>query len=104
MIEKRVETNEPLETCLAIITSQPVLPDKNHTGCIIEEYGHAKLDVSGSLADFSRKASVPSLKESQFTIPVNPLPRTRCELRLTNNTPAKLHTSRKSHAISPILN
>ena len=94
MIEKRVETNESLETCLAIITSQPVLPDKNHTGCIIEEYGHAELDLSGSLADFFRKASVPSLEESQFTIPVNPLPRTRCELRLTNNTSAKLHTSR----------
>ena len=94
MIEKRVETNESLETRRVIITSRPVLPDENHPGCIIEEYGHAELDLSGSLTDLSRKASVPRLEESQFTIPVNPLPRTRCELRLTNNTSAKLHTSR----------
>lgn len=89
-----METNESLETCLVISTSQPVLPDENHPSCIIEEYGHAELDLSGSLTDLSRKASVPRLEESQFTIPVNPLPRTRCELRLTNNTSAKLHTSR----------
>ena len=94
MIEKRVETNKSLETCLVIITSQPVLPDKNHPSCKIEKYAHAELDLSSSLTDFSWKASVPSLEESQFTIPVNPLPRTRCELRLTNNTSAKLHTSR----------
>ena len=89
-----MKTNESLETCLVISTSQPVLPDENHPSCIIEEYGHAELDLSGSLTDLSRKASVPRLEESQFTIPVNPLPRTRCELRLTNNTSAKLHTSR----------
>lgn len=65
MIEKRVETNESLETCLAIITSQPVLPDKNHPSCKIEKYAHAELDLSSSLADFSWKASVPSLEESQ---------------------------------------
>lgn len=65
MIEKRVETNESLETCLAIITSQPVLPDENHPSCIIEEYAHAELDLSSSLAGFSRKASVPSLDEAQ---------------------------------------
>lgn len=65
MIEKRVETNESLETCLAIITSQPVLPDENHPGCKIEEYDHVELDLGSSLADFSWKASVPSLEEAQ---------------------------------------
>lgn len=28
-------------------------PDENRPGCKIEEYGHAKLDLSSSLADFS---------------------------------------------------
>lgn len=65
MIEKRVETNESLEACLAIITSQPVLPDENHTGCIIKEYTHAGLDLSSSLANFSKKASMSSLDWSQ---------------------------------------
>lgn len=65
MIEKRVETNESLETCLAIITSQPVLPDENRPSCIIEEYAHVELDPSSSLADFSWRASVPSLDEAQ---------------------------------------
>lgn len=60
-----METNESLETCLAIITSQPVLPDENRPSCIIEEYAHVELDLGSSLADFSRKASVPSLVESQ---------------------------------------
>lgn len=53
MIEKRVETNESLEACLAIITSQPVLPDENRPGCTIKEYAHAELDLSGGLADVS---------------------------------------------------
>lgn len=52
-----------------IIGSRPVecrlSPDENHPGCKIEEYGHAELDLSSSLADFSWKASVPSLEESQ---------------------------------------
>lgn len=52
-----------------IIGSQPVecrlLPDENHPGCKIEKYGHAVLDLSSSLADFSWKASVPSLEEAQ---------------------------------------
>lgn len=65
MIEKRVETNESLEACLAIITSQPVLPDENRSGCIIKEYTHAELDLSSSLANFSKKASVSSLDWSQ---------------------------------------
>lgn len=40
-----------------IIGSRPVkcrlLPDENHPGCIIEKYGHTKLGLSSSLADFS---------------------------------------------------
>ena len=52
-----------------IIGSRPVecrlSPDENHPGCRIEEYDHAELDLSSSLADFSWKASVPSLEESQ---------------------------------------
>lgn len=52
-----------------IIGSRPVecrlSPDENHPGCKIEEYGHAELDLSSNLADFSWKASVPSLEESQ---------------------------------------
>ena len=64
MIEKRVETNKSLETCLVISTSQPVLPDENHPSCIIEEYDHVELDLSSSLADFSWKASVSSLEEA----------------------------------------
>lgn len=52
-----------------IIGSRPVecrlLPDENHPGCIIEEYAHAELDLSNSLADFSWKNSVPSLEEAQ---------------------------------------
>lgn len=51
-----------------IIGSQPVecrlLPDENHPGCKIEKYGHAALDLGSSLADFSCKASVPSLEEA----------------------------------------
>ena len=52
-----------------IIGSRPVecrlLQDENHPGCKIEKYDHAELDLSSSLADFSRKASVPSLEEAQ---------------------------------------
>lgn len=52
-----------------IIGSRPVecrlLPDENHPGCKIEKYDHAELDLSSSLADFSWKASVPSLEETQ---------------------------------------
>jgi hypothetical protein len=52
-----------------IIGSRPVecrlLPDENHPGCKIEKYDHAELDLSSSIADFYRKASVPSLEEAQ---------------------------------------
>lgn len=52
-----------------IIGSLPVecrlLPDENHPGRKIEEYGHAELDLGSSLADFSWKASVPRLEEAQ---------------------------------------
>lgn len=52
-----------------IIGSRPVecrlLPDENHPGCKIEEYDHAELDLGRSLADFSRKVPVPSLRETQ---------------------------------------
>ena len=52
-----------------IIGSQPVecrlLPNEKHPSCKIEEYGHAELDLSSSLADFSRKASVPNLEETK---------------------------------------
>lgn len=52
-----------------IIGSRPdecrLLPDENHPGCIIEEYAHAKLDLTSGLADFSWKASVSSLEEVQ---------------------------------------
>ncbi len=52
-----------------IIGTQPVecrlIPDENHPGCKIEEYDHVELDLSSSLTDFSWKASVPSLEESQ---------------------------------------
>ena len=52
-----------------IIGSRPVecrlLPDEYYPGRIIEKYAHAKLDLSSSLADFSWKASVPSLEEAQ---------------------------------------
>ena len=52
-----------------IIGSQPVecrlLPDKKHPSCKIEEYDHAELDLGGSIADFSWKASVSSLEEVQ---------------------------------------
>lgn len=52
-----------------IIGSRPVecrlLPDENHPGCKIEEYDHVELGLSSSLADFSWKASVPSLEEAQ---------------------------------------
>lgn len=51
-----------------IIGSRPVechlLPDENHPGCKIEKYDHAELDLGCNLADFSRKASVPSLEET----------------------------------------
>lgn len=52
-----------------IIGSRPVecrlLPDENHPGFKIEKYGHAELDLSSSLADFSWKVSVSSLEEAQ---------------------------------------
>ena len=52
-----------------IIGSRPVvcrlLPDENHPGCRIENYTHAELDLSSGLADFSWKASVPSVDEAQ---------------------------------------
>lgn len=52
-----------------IIGSRPVecrlLPDENHPGCKIEKYDHAELDLSSSLADFSRKVSVASLEEAR---------------------------------------
>lgn len=52
-----------------IIGSRPVecrlLPDENHPGCKIEEYDHAELGLSSSLADFSRKVSVASLEEAR---------------------------------------
>lgn len=43
----------------------PLLPDEDHTDRRIENYAHAELDLSSSLADFSWKASVPSLEEAQ---------------------------------------
>ena len=50
-----------------IIGSRPVecrlLPGEKHPGCKIEKYTQAELDLSSSLADFSWKASVPSLEE-----------------------------------------
>lgn len=52
-----------------IIGSRPVecrlLPDENHLSCKIKNYGHAELDLSSNLSDFSWKASVPSLGEAQ---------------------------------------
>lgn len=52
-----------------IIGTQPVecrlIPDENHPGCKIEEYDHVELDLGSSLANFSWKASVPSLEEAQ---------------------------------------
>lgn len=52
-----------------IIGSRPVechlLPDENHPGCKIEKYDHAELNLSSSLADFSWKVSVSSLKETK---------------------------------------
>ena len=52
-----------------IIGSQPVecrlIPDENHPGCKIEEYDHVELDLGSSLANFSWKASVPSLEEAK---------------------------------------
>lgn len=52
-----------------IIGSRPVecrlLPDENHPGCKIKNYGHAELDLSSNLSDFSWKASAPSLEEAQ---------------------------------------
>ena len=50
-----METNESLETCLVISTSQPVLPDENHPSCIIEEYSHAKIDPSRASRTFPRR-------------------------------------------------
>lgn len=55
MIEKRVETNESLETRRVIITSRPVLPDENRPGCIIKEYAHAKIDLSRASRTFPRR-------------------------------------------------
>lgn len=40
-------------------------PDAKHPGCIIEEYGHAELDLGSSLTDFSWKISVSSLDKTQ---------------------------------------
>lgn len=52
-----------------IIGSQPVecllIPDENHPGCKIEEYDHVELDLGSSIANFSWKASVPSLEDAQ---------------------------------------
>ena len=52
-----------------IIGSRPVecrlSPDENHLGCKIEEHDHVELDLGSSLANFSWKASVPSLDEAQ---------------------------------------
>lgn len=51
-----------------IIGSRPVecrlSQDENHSRCKIEKYGHAELDLSSGLADFSWKVSVPSLGEA----------------------------------------
>lgn len=50
-----------------IVGSQPVKwrlkPDKNNPDYKIEEYGHAELDLGGSLMDFSWKVPVSSLTE-----------------------------------------
>lgn len=40
-------------------------PDAKHPGCIIEEYGHAELDLGSSLTDFSWKIPVSSLEKTQ---------------------------------------
>ena len=52
-----------------IIGSRPVecrlLPDENHSGCKIEKYDHAELDLGSSLADFSWKESVSNLEEAR---------------------------------------
>lgn len=55
--EYRIIASRPVEC--------PLLPDEDHTDRRIENYAHAELDLSSSLADFSWKASVPSLEESQ---------------------------------------
>ena len=43
----------------------PLLPDEDHTDRRIENYAHAELDLSSSLADFSWKVSVASLEEAR---------------------------------------
>lgn len=52
-----------------IIGTRPVecrlLPDENHPGCVIEEYGHAVLDLGSRLKGFFWKFPLPRLKESQ---------------------------------------
>ena len=52
-----------------IIGARPVesrlLPDENHPGCVIEEYGHAVLDLGSRLKGFFWKFPLPRLKESQ---------------------------------------
>lgn len=55
--EYRIIGAQPVECCLK--------PDKKHPGCKIEEYDHAELNLGSSLEEFSWKASVPSLEESQ---------------------------------------
>lgn len=55
-----------------IIRSRPVecrlLLDENHPDCKFEKYGHAELDLSSSLADFSWKVSVASLEEVEDSL------------------------------------
>lgn len=43
----------------------PLLPDEDHTDRRIENYAHAELDLSSSIADFSCKVSVASLEEAR---------------------------------------
>lgn len=43
----------------------PLLPDEDHTDRRIENYAHAELDLSSSLADFSWKVSVASFEEAR---------------------------------------
>lgn len=49
-----------------------LLPDENHPSCKIEEYGHAELDLSGSLTGFTWRASVPSLEEAPDGLVLKP--------------------------------
>ena len=43
----------------------PLLPDEDNTDRRIENYAHAELDLSSSLADFSWKVSVASFEEAR---------------------------------------